>query len=152
MNKERLIFHSPELASDFTRTVENRIEQERKMGVSNNREIVSQELAKKFEAEGHGVSLLATPWEHSDSEHVEAQALVDVAFHSSLTAAIAQAEKSPSFPRNMDLFHDVLTGQMYDAIVGARINTQHIPYWIIVMIAVFFALLLGVILVFSFSI
>lgn len=149
--RETLVFHSPEGAADFTRSVENRIKEENKVGVSADREIVSQELANQFEIEGHGVAPFTHPWEHSHAEHVEAQQLVDVAFSQSLSVAIAQAEKSSSFPRNIDLFHDVLTGEMYEAIRNSRINTQHVPRWIILLLVLFFALLLSAILFFVYS-
>lgn len=149
---EKLIFQSPERATEFATHVENRITQERKPGIVKQKEIVSQELVKEFESAGHGVQVLSHPWEHSVLEHAEAQALVNTAFTKDLSAAIAQAEKSPSFPRNIDLFHDVLTGEMYDAISRARINSQHVPGGIIISIAVFFTLLLSAILVFALTI
>jgi hypothetical protein len=149
--RETLVFHSPEGATDFARTVENRIKKEDKPGVSQAREVVSQELAKQFEQEGHGVSLLTHPWEHSNEEHIEAQQLVDLAFAKDLSAAISEAEKSSSFPRNMDLFHDVLTGEMYEAIQKSRVHTQPVPHWIIWLLVLFFALLLSVILVFVYT-
>lgn len=139
---EKLIFRSPEHAAEFTEHVEQRINQERKSGVSNPKEIVAQELAKQFEAEGHGVSQLTRPWEHTKEEHGEVQQLVNVSFMHGLTYAIAQAEKSASFPRNIDLLHDLLTGEMYDAILRSHKHVQHIPVWIYVAISLFFVLLL----------
>lgn len=152
MNPERLIFRSKENATEFTERVEGRIAQEQKPGVSHAREVVAQELAHQFEVEGHGVSSYAHPWEHSQAEHAEAQQLVNIAFAHDLTAAIRQAEQSPLFPRNIDLFHDVLTGKMYEAMSSAKLNAHHVPSWIIFLIAVFFSLLLGAILLFSYTI
>lgn len=149
--RETLVFHSPEGAEDFTRNVENRINKEKKVDVSRSREIVSQELAKQFEQEGHGISALTHPWEHSDAEHAEAQRLVDLAFAQDLSVAISEAEKSPSFPRNIDLFHDVLTGEMHEAITRSRVRGHYIPVWVVFLIAMFFALLLSAILVFVYS-
>ncbi len=150
--RETLIFHSPERATDFTERVESRIEKERKVGVTKEREIVSQELAAQFESEGHGVAPLAHPWEHSASEHKEAQQLVDIAFSQDLSVAIARAEQSPSFPRNIDLFHDLLTGEMYKAVVDARVNTYHTPRWMTLLFALVIVLALGAVLMFAFSI
>lgn len=149
--RETLVFHSPEDAADFTRDVESRIHEENKPGVSQDREVVARELAKQFEQEGHGISPLTHPWEHSDVEHAEAQRLVDLAFDKDLSVAISEAEKSSLFPRNIDLFHDVLTGEMYEAIQKSRVNTHYTPKWVLFLIAVFFALLLGAILVFVYS-
>lgn len=150
MNRERLIFHSPEVASEFARDVEARIAKEQAPGVSKDREIVSQELAKKFEQEGHSVSPLVHPWEHSQEEHIEAQKLVDLAFSSDLATAISEAEKSSSFPRNIDLFHDVLTGEMYESVVKSRINAPHVPLWLIGLIVLFFSLFICAILLFAY--
>ncbi|MDA1168926.1 MAG: hypothetical protein O3A36_01150 [bacterium] len=147
---EKLIFRSPEHAAEFTKHVEHRINQERKPDISNPKEIVSQELAKQFEIEGHGVSLLSHPWEHTKEEHAEVQQLVNVSFMHGLTSAIAQAEKSTSFPRNIDLLHDLLTGEMYDAILRSRIIVQRMPVWIYFAISVFFTLLLTAIFLFIF--
>lgn len=151
MNRERLVFHSPEAASDFVRDVEHRIQKEDKQDVSQPREIVSDELAKQFEQAGHGVSALTHPWEHTEDEHTEAQALVDIAFTEDLSAAIRQAEKSPSFPRNIDLFHDVLTGEMYDALVKSRSNVHYMPRWVVPALVLLFALLFAAILAFVYS-
>ncbi|MEK7499013.1 MAG: hypothetical protein AAB649_00210 [Patescibacteria group bacterium] len=148
---EKLIFQSPERATEFVDHVENRIKQEQKPGVSKAKEIVSQELVKEFEIAGHGVQVLSHPWEHTQEEHGEAQQLVNISFTRDLTTAIAHAEKSPFFPRNIDLFHDLLTGEMYDAIFRARKNTQQVPVLLIIAIAVFFTLFLGAILVFAFT-
>ncbi len=149
--RETLVFNSPEGAEDFTRDVEDRIKEESRSGLSQGREVVSQELAKQFEQEGHAVSGLTHPWEHTEVEHAEAQRLVDLAFAKDLPTAISAAEKSPSFPRNIDLFHDLLTGEMYEAITKARVVSQHVPLWIILLIILFFTLLLSSILVFVYS-
>ncbi len=150
MNRERLVFPSPEASADFIRSVETRIQEESRPGISKQREIISQELGKQFDQAGHGVSELTHPWEHTDAEHKEAQELVDVAFHHGLSVAIAQAEKSSSFPRNIDLFHDVLTGEMYDTLKASRVNVVHMPRWMIPLLVVFFALLLTAILTFAY--
>lgn len=142
---ERLIFNSVERAKQFTERVEDRITEQKKSGVIKAKEIVSQELAKQFEQEGHGVSAYTHPWEHTEGEHREAQQLVNIAFTNDLAIALSQAEKSPSFPRNIDLFHDVLTGKMYEAIVSARLNTYHAPLWIILLLVFFFVLLFSAI-------
>lgn len=149
--RETLIFQSPEGAEDFTRDIENRIQQEKKHGVVRQREIVGQKLAEQFDGMGHGVSLLSRPWEHTQAEHVEVQKLVDVAFAHDLATAISQAEKSPFFPRNIDLFHDLLTGEMHEAISRTRVPVRHIPLWIILSIPAVFILLLAAILLFVYS-
>lgn len=149
---ERLIFNSVERAKQFTERVEGRIAKEAKPGIVQEKEVVSRELATQFEQEGHGVSPYTHPWEHTQAEHVEAQQLVNIAFASDLSSALSQAEKSPSFPRNIDLFHDVLTGKMYEAIVSARLNTHHVPHWISLFIALFFILLLAAVLLFVYNV
>ena len=149
---ERLIFNSVERATAFTEHVEGRIQKESKPGVERAKEVVSQELAEQFEQEGHGISAYTHPWEHSEAEHVEAQQLVNIAFTSGLSSALVQAEKSPAFPRNIDLFHDVLTGKMYESMVSSRLNTYQVPRVVIAGIALFFVLLLSAILFFVYTV
>jgi hypothetical protein len=146
---KHLIFPSVARATAFSEMVTERIAQEKKPGVRRAKEIISHELEKQFELEGHGVSSYAQPWEHTQAEHVEAEQLVRVAFAHGLSAALASAEQSPSFPRNIDLFHDILTGKMYEALVSSRVRAvEHVPYWIIALLILFFALLLSAILFF----
>jgi hypothetical protein len=138
MNQERrvrgenLVFATAEEAGQFRESVEYAQVEHRGESQSRDREVVGEVLAEKFDQEGHGVSSLHAPWEHSQAEHDEVQVLVDMAFTHDLAAALRKAEQSPSFPRNIDLFHDVLTGELYEAVRTRRLNTAHVPVWIII--------------------
>lgn len=148
---ENLVFASSEEAVRFQESLEHRIEKERSQDISHGREIVAEELAKKFEEHGTGVSSLHIPWEHTQEEHREAQELVNVAFAENLHTAIAQAEKSDSFPRNIDLFHDVLTGELYDAVVRSRLNVVHASLKAVLVILIPFILMLAAFIMFRYS-
>jgi len=149
--RETLIFQSPERAEEFTAHIEQRIKEESTHDVSRGREVVSEELVKQFDQHGHGVAVLSHPWEHSVIEHAEAQELVNTAFTKDLSAAIAQAENSPLFPQNIDLFHDVLTGEVYEAVSRMRMNTQTMSYKMVTLLGLFAILVLGVISILLYS-
>lgn len=148
---DRLVFVDSREAELFRKSLETKIAAERVPGIARGREIIGEELAKKFEEHGVGVLSLRSPWEHSQEEHAEVQGLVNVAFGHDLRTALRRAERSASFPRNVDLFHDVLTGELYDAVLGHRLNTVHASAWIIIAIAVPILLLTAAIFLFVYS-
>jgi hypothetical protein len=127
--EKSLIFKSPEEAGEFVGRVEKRVSQEAKQGVSRKREIVGEELKDEIERQGEEAVDLSQPWEHSLDEHQEVQALVEVAFREDLLLALRKARKSDNYPRIIDLFHDVLTGQMYEALIRAGMNKQKMGKW-----------------------
>lgn len=148
---EKLVFGNSQEAQVFRESVEGRIDSGRGDGTARPREIVAEELAKKFEEHGVAVASLHTPWEHTQEEHAEVQDLVNIAFADDLRSAINAAEKSGSFPRNIDLLHDVLTGELYDAVVQGRVNTVHVSSRALLLAVVPIALLIAAILVFAYS-
>lgn len=148
---ENLVFANAQEAAQFREAIETRVATERLSGVTHRREAVAHELAKKFEEHGIGVSSLHTPWEHSKEEHSEVQDLVNIAFADSISVALRRAEHSSSFPRNIDLFHDVLTGELYDAVLGRRLNAVHISKWMMVVLILPVLLLIAAILFFVYS-
>ncbi|PIT97790.1 MAG: hypothetical protein COT71_04180 [Candidatus Andersenbacteria bacterium CG10_big_fil_rev_8_21_14_0_10_54_11] len=113
--RETLIFQTPEEAADFREDVGERLARERRGGVRRERETVAEAVADELERFGEGVAMVyRQPWDHSEEEHTAAQQLVDLAFEQDLPAALAAARRRADFPRIVDLFHDVLTGQLYD--------------------------------------
>lgn len=149
---DNLVFSSSQEAAHFRESVESKIVDEHIPGAQRRREVLAEELAKKFEEHGVGVSSLHRPWEHSQEEHAEVQELVNTAFATDLRDALRKAENSPSFPRNIDLFHDVLTGELYAAVVGQRLNTVHFSVWRIALLATPVLLLIVAIILFAYSI
>lgn len=148
---ENLVFATSQEAQAFRESVEGRIDSSRMHGATRPREIVGEELAKKFEEHGAAVASLHTPWEHTQEEHAEVQDLVNIAFADDLQSAIRAAEKSSSFPRNMDLLHDVLTSELYDAVVQGRVNTVHASTKTLLLVIVPIVLLLAAVLLFAYS-
>ncbi len=149
---ENLVFTNAQEAAEFRESVESNIMNNSVAGTHRPREILAEELAKKFAEHGVGVSSLHTPWEHSQEEHHEVQDLVNVAFADTLPAALRRAENSPLFPRNIDLFHDVLTGELYDAVVGQRLDTMHVSVFATIALVLPILLLIIAILLFVYSI
>lgn len=149
--RETLIYETPEEATTFREGVTEQLA-EQPPATRDDRAVVAKAVAEEFAAEGVPVSeRLDTPWQHSEAEHYEVQQLVDIAFSQDLKAALAQAKKSDHFPRNLDLLHDVLTGQMYDLITQQRLNRQ--PFfttWTLVALSVAaLALLVSVVIIAS---
>jgi hypothetical protein len=124
IDKETLIFQTPDEARAWEEKVESRLEHERLGPVSRGRDVVAQALVEEFERQGEGVRVIAHPWEHTPAEHREVQDLVDVSFRKDLGAAIAHARRSEHYPRNLDLFHDVLTGELYKLVRERKLNRQ----------------------------
>lgn len=145
--RETLMFPNKEQAAEFAEQVAERMRKEQESGVRRDREIVREEVAEQMAQAGQAVSLIKTPWEHTPDEHAEAQALVDIAFAEDLNAAIKQAQSSRHYPRILDLFHDVLTNEMYDLVQEYRLNRQPLIGWVLGMLLVGACLILGVLLV-----
>jgi hypothetical protein len=122
--RETLIFSNREQAQQFQERLEGRVQREQQGGVDKRREVVADEIAAELEKVHDVPPALTQPWEHTAAEHEEVQQLVNVAFEKDLKAAISQARKSQHYPRNLDLLHDVLTGEMYSLLVSSRINRQ----------------------------
>lgn len=136
--RETLIFSTPERAEKFTERVLGRLEKVSLPGLGHKRQIVAEAIAQEFEREGEAVSLVRQPWEHTPQEHHEAQQLVDVAFAQDLPAAIRVARQSTHYPRNLDLLHDVLTGEMYQLVARQHLNRQPLGWslWLAIGIVV----------------
>lgn len=144
--QQTLIFSNQEKAGEFRERVENRVTQPNTSQAGAKRQAISQELAQEFEKEGEVVSSLREPWEHSEEEHLEVQSLVNEAFEKDFTAALKKAKASPHYPRNLDLLHDVLTKQMYEALVQHGANKQVVLPWLIGMLSIALAVLVLVII------
>lgn len=135
------MFPDKEHAQEFTERVAEQV-REQPEGVRRDREIMGEVVAEEFAKTGHPVSSYTHPWEHTSEEHTEAQRLVDIAFQQDLDAALKQAQSSKSFPRILDLFHDVLTGEMYDVLVQSQMNRQPLMNWLVVVGSILAVLLL----------
>jgi hypothetical protein len=147
---ESLIFNSREQVGKFIERLEKRKSKDGRKGVRRDREFVADELAQEIEKQGEEVIDTSRPWEHSPEEHREVQNLVETAFREDLVLALKKMRKSPNYPRLVDLFHDVLTDQMYEALVRAGINKQKIgkgTWWMVglafILLLIAFALLVG---------
>lgn len=149
--RESLIFRNPEQARSFQESYDRRVEQETIPGTSRKRELLAEQLVDVFEHEGVGVTQVKEPWEHSEEEHKEVQRLVETAFTEGISVAITQAKESQSFPRNIDLLHDVLTGRLYDAVVAEKINKNHVSPRALIGIFVLFMGIIIAIVVFVYS-
>lgn len=128
--RETLIFSGLEHAERFREKVLERLEKKNISGPAQTKKIVADAVAEEFESEGEAVGGLWYPWQHSAEEHAEVQQLVDIAFAQNLTTALRLARKSPHYPRNLDLFHDVLTGEMYHVVSAQGVNRQAPAYYI----------------------
>lgn len=135
-SRETLAFPSPEKAKEFTERVEHRVEQEQQPEINRDREIVGEELAKEFSHEGESVSFVSTPWEHSEEEHKQAQQLVRIALEKDLKTAIEKAKLQDGYPRNIDLFHDLLTTELYSSIQSKGLTRESLSPWLILLAGV----------------
>lgn len=127
--QETLIFNTAEKAREFAERVEKRAADENGEGVNRPKEIVGEEVVKEIEREGEESVDLTQPWEHTKEEHEEVQQLVDTAFREDLPLALKKARQSDNYPRLIDLFHDVLTGQMYETLVQNKVNQHKSANW-----------------------
>lgn len=144
--RETLIFPSPEEARGWLERVSERLRAEDRTGVTRKRELVAEEIAREFESHGEGIGAYILPWEHSVDEHREVQHLVDIAFARDLPAALKLARSSGTYPRNIDLFHDVLTTEMYQLVRDYKLHRQ--PLSVGVLITVGIILVIGLIIIF----
>lgn len=127
--QETLIFNTAERAREFAETTGEQLNMGQRRAVRRDREIVAEAVAHEFTKEGHAVHSLKTPWQHSPAEHSEAQRLVDLSFSHDLPTALKAARQSKYFPRILDLFHDVLTSELYDAMREHKLNRQPLIGW-----------------------
>lgn len=135
--RETLLFPTREEAQAWTEKVAEQAAATARPGVRRDREVVAEAVAQEFEKHGEAVSgSLARPWEHSAVEHAEVQQLVDTAFAKDLGAALRAARGSDAYPRNIDLLHDVLTTEMYEAMRTHHLNRQPMKVGLIVTIGV----------------
>ncbi len=126
--RETLIFDRPEAARRFAERVAERLRRTARPGVQRGREMVAEAVAEEFAAHGEAAGL-TQPWQHTKEEHTEVQQLVDVAFARDLPAALRQARASAAYPRNIDLLHDVLTGELYAILQQRGLNRQRWDTW-----------------------
>lgn len=124
--RETLIFPTPQEGEAWRQEVGEALRQTQTDGMPRQKEALAAAVAKQFEKAGEGVSVIRHPWEHTPAEHAEAQQLVDVAFAKDLPAAIKQARSSPHYPRNLDLFHDVLTNELYEVLRQQGLDRQSV--------------------------
>lgn len=122
--RETLIFPTREAAQEWQEQFGEQLRRGEGRVVRRRRELLREELAREFERQGEGVGLIAQPWEHTTQEHAEVQHLVDIAFARDLPAALKAARSSEHYPRNIDLFHDVLTTEMYELLQEHKLNRQ----------------------------
>lgn len=147
--QETLIYATPEEAREFRERAGERLIQERKGSVRREREVIGEQVAREFEQNGESVETVKTPWEHTKQEHSEAQELVDLAFARDLPAALKEARASEHYPRNMDLFHDVLTGEMFDLVREHKLDEQPLAVWVMFIVGIgIMGILVGAILLF----
>lgn len=123
-DKETLIFSSSEKAAEFAERVRERAATEARPGIRRDREVVAEAVAEEFSRQGDDVGRYQQPWNHTEQEHKQVQQLVNIAFTDDLSAALAQARKSDQYPRIIDLFHDVLSGQLYEAMIKHQVHRQ----------------------------
>lgn len=124
-----LIFETPREAQEFSERVGEKSRQASSEGVTQQREILAEEIAAEMTKHGESATVLNQPWEHTAKEHQEVQKLVDLAFLEDLPTALKRAKKSQYYPRIIDLLHDVLTSEMYEAIARRKLNRQKIINW-----------------------
>jgi hypothetical protein len=127
--RETLLFAQPEQAQAFAHEVGEKLQRQQGDTVRRDREIVGEAVAQQFDAAGEVTSSLREPWEHTAAEHEEVQKLVDVTFARDLSAALRVARQSDTYPRNIDLFHDLLTGELYQLVQQHKLNRQPLGGW-----------------------
>ncbi len=142
-----LIFKTPSEAQEFAERVSAKSIYAASPGVARPREILAEEVAAEMARYGESVGSLYQPWEHTKEEHEQVQKLVDIAFIEDLPAALRRAKKSEHYPRIIDLLHDVLTGEMYEALTKRELNKQKIINKQAVLAAIIIMILVAVALV-----
>ena len=149
--RETLIFSNSEQAGKFTERIQEQWEQAEKRSAGHKKKVIQDEVAKEFEKYGQAVQSIKHPWDHSPAEHEETQQLVDLAFAKDLGAALRVAQKSEHYPRNLDLFHDILTGEMYDLLKETKLNRQPIGVWFFFVAAIWVIVMSLIIVTLSIS-
>ncbi len=144
------MFDTPEAAQEFSERVADRVALAQQPGTTKKKEIVAEEIAEEFAKQGEPVDLIRHPWDHTQAEHAEVQTLVNLAFDKDLRSALQSAKASSHYPRNLDLFHDVLTTEMYRLLQEQQVNKQPLAVWTLTVIAVVLGTLLLIILLFIF--
>lgn len=134
--RETLMFATGEEAREFNERAVEKIQAVEQSGVKRKREAVGEMVAREMDNAGYPVETISHPWEHTSEEHEEAQSLVDMAFDKDLQAALRSAESSEHYPRVLDLFHDVLTNEMYPLIEERKLNRQALAGWILLAVGV----------------
>lgn len=134
--RSTLMFESSERARQFSEKVAERVKQKNRPGIRTDKEVVAQEVAEEFEQHGEPIDIIREPWQHTTQEHEEAQQLVNLAFQRDLGAALRKARMSRNYPRNLDLFHDVLTHEMYQLLQLSEVNKQPLGLWMILIIGI----------------
>jgi hypothetical protein len=145
---ESLIFNDKEGANEFVERVEKRKVKEKRHGVRRDRELLADELAREIEKQGEEVIDTSRPWEHSPEEHREVQGLVEMAFREDLVLALRKMRKSANYPRIVDLFHDVLTDQMYEVLAREGLNRQKVGKGLWVMLGLVSLIIVAALLLF----
>lgn len=145
--RESLIFSGREQAERFIEHVGERLTRAGTSGIKRDREKVAEAVADEFAAEGEAVSVIKQPWDHTPEEHRETQALINTAFSQDLGAAIKQARRSRYYPRIIDLMHDILTNELYEAVNEFRVNRQGTGVWFIFIMLVLMIASLAALLV-----
>jgi hypothetical protein len=142
--RETLIFANQEAAQGFRENLQPKLTPT-VPGVDQGREHVAAAVAEQFHQAGEAVQIVREPWEHTPSEHQEAEALVDVAFAQDLPAAIKKARQSSTYPRNLDLLHDVLTGELYALVKEGQLRHQPVWGWLLALVAIGTLAIVGVV-------
>lgn len=134
--RSTLMFESSERARQFSERVAENVQQRRRPGVRADKEVMAEEVAHEFEQQGEPVDIIREPWQHTKEEHEEAQQLVNLTFQRDLGAALRKARASRNYPRNLDLFHDVLTHEMYQLMQSSEVNKQPVGLWLILIVGI----------------
>ena len=145
--KDTLIFSSPTEAREFTASVEGQWARPGE-GAVTKRDVVKNEVARRIEDAGEVLQTIHQPWPHTDEEHADAQQLVDLAFQKNLRVALREAKKRAYYPRNLDLFHDLLTGEMYDLVRETGMNSSPLLVWALEIMGILLVAGLAVVLLF----
>lgn len=143
--KETLIFATPDQAEVFREQVGETLAAQPRGRVRRDKEIVGEAVADQFAQYGEAATI-THPWEHTPGEHEDVQMLVDLAFAEDLPAALKLAKKSPAYPRNLDLFHDLLTSEMYELVRQTDLTRQPLSLWLTEVAVIILLAVLGVLL------
>lgn len=146
--RETLIFATLQEAQQFRDRVAENLKTPTPAGVTRDREVVAEVVADEFAQAGTPVTTVREPWLHTQAEHEEVQELVDLAFAQDLPAVIKVARQSAHYPRNLDLLHDVLTGELYHLVQEGKLAQQPVSNWLLSAAAILLLVVLAIILLF----